>query len=191
MSSNVHIGHNRWLSNNKIKPFLIGYKHSLNFINLYYTNLQLKLLINFIYNTTSLRQKILIVNEFGSLNFNNLFSNLRNVFYIKNKWTGGSLTNFKLVRRNSQNSLKNMKFMPSIVILFDSTLSKTALFECLNLEIPTSVILDSNSPFLEIINYPIIGNNRSVESLYFYSYLFRNAILKGVKKECLNILQIV
>jgi len=193
VNSGIYIGHNRWTFNTKIKPYLMGYKHSFNIINLYYTGLQLKIIIAFLLKLVISRQNILIVNT-NDYKFEQFFGGLRNIFCFDDKWIGGLLTNFKVIKQSdklkSKNSFDLMNFMPSIVILFDTSYSKWALFESKNMGIPISAVLDTDSPFVDFVNYPIIGNNKSFESLYFYSCFFRNAIYKGIKKECLDVLKI-
>jgi len=65
------------------------------------------------------------------------------------------------------------------------------LIESSNLEIPIGSIVDTNTNFLDYINYPIIGNNKSFEAMYLYLNLIKNAVLKGRQKELLKILRIV
>lgn len=109
------------------------------------------------------------------------------------------LTNFKVVRKskkfrvenNSLNTLGAMKFLPSMVFLFNLNISKWALIESSNLEIPISSLVNSNSDLFELVNYPILANNQSFESIYLYSHVIKNAVLKGKQKECLNILRIL
>ena len=197
IKSGVHLGYTRWFLNSKMKPYLVGYKNSMIFINLYYTNIQLKMFINYLYNIIAFRHKVLIIKQYHPLNLNSIFYELNNVFFYQEKWTGGYLTNFKLVKRSvkrkllNNNSLNFMKFMPSCVIILDANISNIALIEALNLEIPVCSILDTNSKYIQQVNYPIVGNNHSFEALCFYCYLFKNAILKGRKKECFNILNII
>jgi ribosomal protein S2 len=59
------------------------------------------------------------------------------------------------------------------------------------LDIPVAAILNSDSEYFEFINYPIIGNNKSFESLYLYVTVIKNAFLKGQQKERLKILRIL
>lgn len=54
-----------------------------------------------------------------------------------------------------------------------------------------AAILNSDSEYFEFINYPIIGNNKSFESLYLYVTVIKNAFLKGQQKERLKILRIL
>ena len=190
VSSGAHLGHNYWVTNNNIKPFLIGYKNSLSFINIYYTNLQLKLLINCIYNLVKTRQNIYILKDFGFTNLSPIFSNLRRVSYFEDKWVGGLITNFKLVRHSLKKQNIDLCFLPSIGIFLNISKENIALNEFLNLEIPVSCVLDTNYPHLFLINYPIIGNNKSQNSIFLYAYLIKNSILKGIKEEFFNILKI-
>ena len=61
--SNVYMGDNYQFINTKIKPFLLGYKNGYHIINLSFTCIQIKLLINILVNLVSLRQKLLIVKD--------------------------------------------------------------------------------------------------------------------------------
>jgi ribosomal protein S2 len=81
--------------------------------------------------------------------------------------------------------------MPSLIFIFDTKISKWPLFEAYNLEIPTSSIINSSSLYIDFINYPVIGNNKSFEAIYLYVNFIRNAIMKGKQKERLKILRIL
>lgn len=195
--SNVHVGHTCRFLNVKIKPFLLGYRNDIHIINITYTSFQFKLVINFLVNIFSLRQKLLIVRELDFFNFSRTLQ-LKNIFYYDKKWIGGCLTNFKRVRNNSKfkqlncskNSLSFLRYMPSAVFFFDVNQSKWALLEALNLDIPVISIVDTNTEFLNYINYPIVGNNQAFESLYLYVTLIKNSALKGKQKELFKILRI-
>ena len=83
-----------------------------------------------------------------------------------------------------------MKRFPSLVFFFDVDLSFWAVAEASNLDLPIAAVIDSNINFLNIINYYVVGNNKSFESSYLYLNLIRNSILKGHQKEILKILRI-
>lgn len=195
--SNIHIGHTCRFLNVKIKPFLLGYRNDVHIINITYTSFQFKLVINFLINIFSLRQKLLIIRELDFFDFPKTLQ-LKNIFYYDKKWIGGCLTNFKRVRNNlkfkqlnnSKNSLTFLRYMPSAVFFFDVNQSKWALLESLNLDIPVISIVDTNTEFLNYINYPIVGNNQAFESLYLYVTLIKNSALKGKQKELFKILRI-
>jgi len=196
--SNSYLGDNSGFLNEKLKPYLLGYKNGFHILNISFTLWQLKLLVNIIFNIVSLRQKILIVKELDFFQFNKIL-NIPNVFYYDKKWIGGILTNFRIVSKgekflnanSSSNKLVSMRCLPSLVFLLDINLSRWALIEASNLEIPISAIVNSSSTNFDIVNYPVIGNNKSFESVYLYLNIIKNAVLKGRQKECLNILRIL
>lgn len=196
--SNVYMGDNYQFINTKIKPFLLGYKNGYHIINLSFTCIQIKLLINILINLVSLRQKILIVKDLDFFNLT-IFLNYNNVFFYNKKWIGGVLTNFRTVRKSSKfkedniyyNTLGVMRYLPAIVFLFNTNISKWALLEAHSLEIPVASIINSNSIGLDFINYPIVGNNQSFEAIYLYVNVLKNAIIKGKQKERLNIMRIL
>lgn len=198
MSSSVYLGSNSEYMNSAVKPFLLGKRNGFYVINLSFTYLQFRVLINFIVNIVSLRRKILIVKENDVFNMN-LLLNYSNIFYSDTKWIGGALTNHRVVRlcdkfkqRNySLNSLLKMKYIPSLLFLFDPNVSFSALYEGFNLRIPISGIVNTNCSFVESINYPIIGNNESFESVYLYMNVIKNAVMLGAQKEYRKVLKII
>lgn len=196
--SNVHVGNISKFLNVKIKPFLLGKKNNTYILNISFTSIQLKLFINILINLISFRQKLLIVKDRDYFNFSSLLK-LKNIYYYDKKWIGGSLTNFRRVRRsrkfikdnNTFNGLGSMRYIPSLVFFFNTNVAKWTLFESINLDIPIASIVSTNSSNIEYVTYPIVGNNQTFESLYLYLYLIRNAVLKGKQKELLKILRIV
>jgi len=192
--SNVHVGNISKFLNVKIKPFLLGKKNNTYILNISSTSTQLKLFINILINLISFRQKLLIVKDRDYFNFSSLLK-LKNIYYYDKKWIGGSLTNFRRVRRsrkfikdnNTFNGLGSMRYIPSLVFFFNTNVAKWTLFESINLDIPIASIISTNSHNIEYVTYPIVGNNQTFESLYLYLYLIRNAILKGKQKELLNL----
>ena len=198
LTSNIHIGHTKRFLNVGIKPYLLGSRNNIYILNIAKTPFQFKLFINILINLVSLRQKLLIVKDRDVFNFKRLL-NLKQVYYSDRKWIGGSLTNFRQVRQSevfkldnsSFNSLGSMRYMPSLVFFFDVDLSRWALIEAANLEIPVVSIVDSNTSLINHINYPIIGNNKSFESLFLYLSIIVNSVLKGHQKELLKILNII
>lgn len=196
--SNVYMGDNYQFINTKIKPFLLGYKNGYHIINLSFTCIQIKLLINILVNLVSLRQKLLIVKDLDFFNLTVLL-NYNNVFFYNKKWIGGVLTNFRTVRKSSKfkvdnkhyNTLGVMRYLPALVFLFNTNISKWALLEAHSLEIPIAGVINSNSTGLDFVNYPILGNNQSFEAIYLYVNILKNAIMKGKQKERLNIMRIL
>lgn len=195
--ANVHLGHRRKFLNVKIKPYLLGLRNDVYILNLFKTIYQLKLIMSIITNLISLRNKLLVIKDKDAFNFKvSLF--FKNVYFYDKKWIGGLLTNFKRIKyglkfkeeNSSRGGLRRMKRFPSLVFFFDVDLSFWAVAEASNLDLPIAAVIDSNINFLNIINYFVVGNNKSFESSYLYLNLLRNSVLKGHQKEILKILKI-
>lgn len=192
---NAHLGHTRKFFNSKIKPYLMGQHANIYLINVAHTALQVKVLLSVLVNLFSLRKKLLIVKDFAFFDFKSIMPN-SHIYYYDKKWIGGLLTNFKKVRRNpkfikSKNNLQSMKSLPSIIFFPDINFSYWAILEAVNLDIPISAIIDTNTNSISNINYPIAANNKSFESNLLFLYMIKNAVLKGQQKEVFKVLRIV
>lgn len=196
--SNLHIGHTKKFLNIRVKPYLLGIRNNVYILNIAHTPFQFKLLVNIIINLVSLRQNLLIVKDRDVFNFRDML-NLSQIFYYDKKWVGGSLTNFRKVRRSIKfkeenafyNSLGSLRYMPSLVFFFDIDLSRWAAMEASNLEIPIASVIDTNASLLDHVNFPVLGNNKSFEALFLYLNIIVNSVLKGKQKELLKILSII
>jgi ribosomal protein S2 len=82
--SNVCLGGYISDVNIRLKPFILGSKSNYHILDISYTHIQLKLLINVLINIISLRQKVLIVKD---LDFYNLLIdfNYKNIFFYNVK----------------------------------------------------------------------------------------------------------
>lgn len=196
--SNIYLGDNIKFFNVKIKPYLLGKRANSHIINIYYTKIQFKVIINLILNLVYRRQNILIVKELDFFNITTAL-NFKNLFYYDKKWIGGVLTNFSIINQskkfletnNKLNSLGVMGYLPALIFIFNLNISKNALFEAFNLEIPTSAIINTSSQNFELINYPVLGNNTTFESLYYYALILKNSFIQGKQKEKLKILRVL
>jgi ribosomal protein S2 len=190
MLSNVFLGSRKESFRMIMNPFIFGYRGPFCILNLFYTYIQFKLLVYILINIVLLRKKILVIKEDDLYNFKLNFKSKSLYFYNK-KWIGGCLTNFKVVSRHpkflelskSFLSLRNLKFLPSFLFLFDPNISEYALFEGYTLGILTSGIANSDCYFFESINYPIIGNTECYESMYLYMHIIKDSIKLGRVKE--------
>lgn len=70
ITANVYLGNNSEYITSAIKPFLLGKRNGFYIVNLSFTYIQFKLLINFIIGITANRGKILIINEKDLFNLN-------------------------------------------------------------------------------------------------------------------------
>ena len=192
---NAHIGHTRKFLNIKVKPYLMGQRANIYLINVSYTSQQFKIFLNVLINLFSLRKTLLIIKDFTFFDFKVIMSNSY-IYYYDKKWIGGLLTNFKKVRRNSKfinskNSLQEMKSLPSMVFFLDINFSYWALLEAVNLDIPISAVIDTNSNWIANINYPIAANNKSFEVNLLTLHMIKNSLIKGEQKEISKVLRII
>ena len=192
---NAHLGHTRKFLNIKIKPYLMGQRENIYLINVSHTAHQIKVFLNVLVNLFSLRKKLLIIKDFTFFDFKSIMLNSR-IYYYDRKWIGGLLTNFKKVRRNSKfikskNSLQDMKSLPSMVFFLDINFSYWAVLEAVNLDIPISAVIDTNTNSIDNINYPIAANNKSFEANLLFLHMIKNAVVKGEQKEVSKVLRIV
>lgn len=196
--SNIHVGNTTRFLNVKIKPYLFGRRGSVYLFNISTTYVQLKLFLILLINLVSRRRKLLIVKDRDFYNFQSLL-NIRHTYYYYKKWIGGSLTNFRKVRKSPKFKVDNnfyfglgaMRYIPSLVFFFNPNLSHWALKESVNLDLPIASIINANSAYSTFITYPIGGNNQSFEALYLYTFLIKNALVKGRQKEKLKILRLI
>jgi small subunit ribosomal protein S2 len=196
--SNIHVGNTTRFLNVKIKPYLFGRRGSVYLFNISTTYVQLKLFLTLLINLVSRRRKVLIVKDRDFYNFQSLL-NIRHTYYYYKKWIGGSLTNFRKVRKSPKFKVDNnfyfglgaMRYIPSLVFFFNPNLSHWALKESVNLDLPIASIINANSAYSTFITYPIGGNNQSFEALYLYTFLIKNALVKGRQKEKLKILRLI
>lgn len=195
--SNVYLGTQCSLVNVKLKPYLLGRRNGHHILNISFTFLQFKVITKLLIKLFLSRQKILVIKDLDYYNVTAAF-NCKSIFFYHKKWIGGTLTNFRIIRKCEQflkenltyNSLGTLRYIPSLFFFFDAYISRWSLWEAYNLEIPIAGIVSNASPFFEIINYPIIGNNQSFEAFYLYINILKYAYLKAKQKEKLNILRL-
>lgn len=82
--SNVYMGDSYYFINIKIKPFILGHRNGYHILNLSITQIQFKLLINFLVNLVSVRKNILVVKELDIFNLKK-YLNSENIFYYDKK----------------------------------------------------------------------------------------------------------
>ena len=208
--SGIHVGSSKNSLHNELKAFVFGHYNHFFLINLYYTSFQLKLLSNLIINLVYSRQKVMFVKSTGFGSFRTKFDNVRmdSLLVFDYSWIGGFFTNFKHVRhcwlkkdaflKKSDKSklsaiqrlqLLDLVFMPSLVVFFDNY-SQDIMKETSYLDMPMAGIVDTNSGFFNLLNYPIVGNNSSYNSLFLYYNFFYNSILRGIQKEYFKLLSV-
>ncbi|MDR1551492.1 MAG: 30S ribosomal protein S2 [Holosporaceae bacterium] len=77
--------------------------------------------------------------------------------------------------------VRNMGGVPSLLLVFDVIVDKTAVVEARTTGIPIAGICDTNADPTGI-DYPIPGNDDSVKAIDLYCHLFENAVIDGIQK---------
>lgn len=189
--------------NRKVKSYLLGNYNKFSIINLYYTNFQLKILLNLIIKLASTNQQIFFLKSQGFFKNKDLSIPNKNLYIYDYKWIFGFITNFKCIKTHWAERVKAGKklddkalinlnaiqFFPSLIIFFDN-FNYDAVKEASIVGIPTAGIINTDFKYMDLLNYPIISNNSSQNILYLYYDIFLNAINKGIQNEHFNVLSL-
>jgi small subunit ribosomal protein S2 len=77
--------------------------------------------------------------------------------------------------------MRNIKRLPGVVIVIDSTFEEIAIFEAKKLNIPIVGIVDTNAN-PEGISYPVPGNDDAIRSIKLFTSKFGEAVRVGLER---------
>ncbi len=77
--------------------------------------------------------------------------------------------------------MRNIKKLPGVVIVIDSTFEEIAVFEAKKLDIPIVGIVDTNAD-PEDINFPVPGNDDAIRSIKLFTSKFGEAVMLGMDR---------
>ena len=112
LEAGAHFGHRTRYWNPKMAPYILCEKNGYHIINLFKTSKALLLAKNVLKEGIKNKKTILFVGT------NKIFSNIikteaekANVFFINHKWSGGTLTNWEVIKKSIQklDILENLK----------------------------------------------------------------------------------
>lgn len=197
--ANVHVGHTVKFFNSQLKGYLLGLRQQTFIFNLNLSILQYQIISNLITDLISKRHAILLVKEFNFIkieeNLKFYLSNFgKNIVFHEKKWFGGTLTNYKSVQYSSKfdnlvlKKLYGRKRFPSALCILDTNMNKWALFEGYNLGIPLISLINTDSIYPNLVDYPIASNNKAINSILLYFYILCNSIKLGRQKEVKRVL---
>lgn len=119
LEAGVHFGHQARRWNPKMKPYIFGERNGIHILDLQKTQALFDQAYNFIVDTVSKGNKVLFVGtkkQAADIIKNEAIR--ANMFYVTERWLGGTLTNFVTIRRSVE-KLKNIEKMET-----DGTFSK-------------------------------------------------------------------
>jgi small subunit ribosomal protein S2 len=140
LEAGVHFGHqtSRW--NPKMKPYIFGARNGIYVIDLQKTSKLFDRAFNFVRDVVARGEKVLFVGtKKQAQNAVVEEANRCSMFYVHNRWLGGTLTNFRTIRQSVER-LKNLKKMAT-----DGSYDRLTKKEILRIE-RESQKLDKNLP---------------------------------------------
>lgn len=218
LEAGVHFGHQVRKWNPKMKPFIYGKKNGIYIINLQ-TSIELfKQALEFVAGVVSSGKEAMIVGtKKQAQTIITDVSESCGMHYVNNRWLGGLLTNFPMVKKSIEKLLdldemkkdgrwdvkskkeqsrlekrykklyknlwgvRNIKELPGVLIVIDSTFEAIAVEEAKKLGIPIVGIVDTNAN-PEGISYPVPGNDDAIRSIKLFASKFGEAVKVGLEK---------
>ena len=129
LEAGVHFGHQTRRWNPKMKPYIFGARNGIHIIDLQKTVRLFKSTYDFIVRTVSEGYSVLFVGTKKQAHDSIIEESERcGMFYVTNRWLGGTLTNFQTIKR-SIDRLKELEKMKE-----DGTINRYTKKEILKLE---------------------------------------------------------
>ena len=129
LEAGVHFGHQTRRWNPKMKPYIFGARNGIHIIDLQKTVKLFDKAFDFIVNTVAEGYPVLFVGTKKQAHDSVVEESERcGMFYVVNRWLGGTLTNFQTIRK-SINRLKDLETMKR-----EGTLSRYTKKEALQME---------------------------------------------------------
>ena len=126
LEAGVHFGHQTRLWHPRMRPYIYGEKNGVHIIDLQKTAVQLSEALRFIQATAARGQSVLFVGTKRAAREIVADQAVRSgMFYVNNRWLGGTLTNFKTVQKSIDSLIKLEKARDDG--RFDSLTKKEAL----------------------------------------------------------------
>ena len=107
LEAGVHFGHQTRLWHPRMRPYIYGEKNGVHIIDLQKTAVQLNDAIRFIQATAARGQSVLFVGtKRAARDIVSEQAGRSGMFYVNNRWLGGTLTNFKTVQKSIDSLVK-------------------------------------------------------------------------------------
>jgi small subunit ribosomal protein S2 len=203
-SYNSHIGATLSKRNPKVDEYLLGFDiNNDTFFNLEKVIISLKRALSFLKCVSNKNEQILFIGTNNKTQgITKILGETLNQPYVSGRWVKGLLTNWENIsssiklydlffkklslskkKKSNLNSslggLKNLKTLPTAIVILDLKSDQEVVKEASRLNIPVIALLDNiNSIDIDQIDFPIIINTSFPLSLFFVSSL----IIQSLKK---------
>ncbi len=129
LEAGVHFGHQTRRWNPKMKPYIFGARNGIHIIDLQKTVKYMQIAYDFLVNTVADGYSVLFVGTKNQARDSIIEESERcGMFYVANRWLGGTLTNFQTIRK-SVAKLKELEAMKR-----DGTINKYSKKEIMRME---------------------------------------------------------
>ncbi len=210
--SGAHFGHLTRKWNPKMKPYIFMAKNGIHIIDLTKTIDCLDEASRFVREIVRKGGDVLFVGtKKQAKDIIQKEADRCGMFYVVERWLGGTLTNFSTIKKSIRHlqklekdksagygenltkkeklslerervkladlhrGIKDMKKLPDVLIVVDTTHDDIAVAEAQRLDIPVIAIMDTNAD-PEIVNYPIPANDDSIQTIQLLVAELANAI---------------
>lgn len=110
LDAGVHFGHQTKRWHPKMEPYIYGVKKNIHIIDLEKTEEQLKKAANFLYETAKKGEQIILVGtKKQAREVVELEAKRSGALYATERWIGGTITNFRIIKKNIDKLLSLMK----------------------------------------------------------------------------------
>jgi len=218
LEAGVHFGHQTKRWNPKMKPFIYKEQNSIYIIDLRKTLVQLKKACDFLTDLAAEGKTVLFVGTKRQAKESVKEDAERcGMFYVNERWLGGTLTNFKTIMKSIQrlddleamekdgrieqlskkerlhvekqkkkllkvlSGIRNMKKLPSCLVIIDTKKEAIAVKEARKLNIPIIGLVDTNCD-PEEVDIPIPANDDAIRSVKLFTKTLADAIIEGRNK---------
>src|SRR3989344_5205041 len=178
VETGAHFGHQvrRW--NPRMKPYLYGEEGGVHIFDLIKTKKCLDEALEVLQKASKEGKKILIVGTKKQAKEKvKEIAIEAGVFYVNERWLGGTLTNFDQLRLSTQ-KMTDMEKKYADGYYNKYKKKKGAVREAANKAVETVGLIDSNSD-PDVVDWPIPMNDDATKAIEYVLDLFKEAIMEG------------
>ena len=222
LEAGVHFGHQTRKWNPKMAKYIFTARNDIHIINLEDTSVLVDKAYNFVRDCVAAGKSVLFVGTKKQAQEAVKEEAERcGMYYVNNRWLGGTLTNFKTIRRridrlNKLNQMekvgefnllpkkevaklkqemakleanlggiKEMRELPGVIFVVDSSKEHICVREAQNLNIPMVGLIDTNCD-PSGISYVIPGNDDAIRSVKLIASAIADAVIEAREGVSLN-----
>ena len=222
LEAGVHFGHQTRKWNPKMSKYIFTARNDIHIINLEDTSVLVDKAYNFVRDCVAAGKSILFVGTKKQAQEAVKEEAERcGMYYVNNRWLGGTLTNFKTIRQRidrlnkliqmekvgefsllpkkevaklkqemakleaNLGGIKEMRELPGVIFVVDSSKEHICVREAQNLHIPMVGLIDTNCD-PSGIDYVIPGNDDAIRSVKLIAAAMADAVIEAREGVSLN-----